>query len=269
VLSSWAARRPDMFTALRIQGRVIGALILRESRTRFSKNRLGYFWAIVEPVMHMAIWVFAITLVSTIQQTSRSALLPFILTGFIAFLATRNIADFVERAIPSNRPLLYYPIVRPVDLIIARWLLEVATQSIVAVLVVTGAILAGIIKPPENVPGMAQALATAFFFGLGWGWCNAVFSELSLTFRRIESILTRILYYVSGVMYSVQAVPPPFKYWLALNPLAHIVELFRSAYFTDHESTFASTAYALSFGLVLLVTGIVSMQLAGARLYQP
>ena len=30
---------------------VVNALILRETRTRFGRNRLGYLWAVIEPVL--------------------------------------------------------------------------------------------------------------------------------------------------------------------------------------------------------------------------
>jgi capsular polysaccharide transport system permease protein len=268
VLASLAAGRPTIFTALSIQCRVIGALILRESRTRFGKNRLGYFWAVGEPVIHMAIWVFAINLTSYLRQTTRSALLPFLLTGFVSFLATRNIASFVARSISSNRTLLYYPIVRPADFIIARWLLEMATQSVVAPLVLMGAYFAGLIEAPESVPRMAVALAVGFFFGLGWGWSNAILTEISLTYRRIDSIALRLLYYLSGIMYSLDVLPPRFKYWLTFNPLAHIVDLFRSAYFVEYESGFASATYVLTWGLVLLVIGVVALKLAATKLFE-
>jgi capsular polysaccharide transport system permease protein len=269
VLTSRVAWRPNFFTAMRTQGRVIGALVLRESRTRFGKNRLGYLWALVEPIIHITVWVFAISFVSLAQHTNRAALIPFFLTGFIPFLATRHIADFMERAISANQALLYYPIVRPADFIVARWLLETATQIIVAVIIISGMIFIGLAKPPQSAPGLAMALATGFLFGLGWGWCNAVFSVLSLTYKRAEAVLSRLLYFVSGVMYSIDALPPVIKYWLALNPLAHIVELFRSAYFPEHESSFASVNYVLAFGFVLLIAGFAGLKLSGSKLYQP
>jgi capsular polysaccharide transport system permease protein len=38
--------------------RVIHALIIRETRTRFGDSRLGYGWALIEPVLHIALlWV--------------------------------------------------------------------------------------------------------------------------------------------------------------------------------------------------------------------
>ena len=44
---------PTIFAALQTQVRVIQALIIRETRTRFGEARLGYGWALLEPVLHI------------------------------------------------------------------------------------------------------------------------------------------------------------------------------------------------------------------------
>jgi tetratricopeptide (TPR) repeat protein len=47
---------PPGFTArLRTQARVIQALIIRETRTRFGDSRLGYGWALIEPILHIVL----------------------------------------------------------------------------------------------------------------------------------------------------------------------------------------------------------------------
>ena len=53
---------PSFFETLRTQGRVIHALIIRETRTRFGDSKLGYGWALLEPIAHilMLSLVFAV-----------------------------------------------------------------------------------------------------------------------------------------------------------------------------------------------------------------
>jgi len=53
---------PGFFETLRTQGRVIHALIIRETRTRFGDSKLGYGWALLEPIAHilMLSLVFAV-----------------------------------------------------------------------------------------------------------------------------------------------------------------------------------------------------------------
>jgi tetratricopeptide (TPR) repeat protein len=46
---------PRMLERLRNQRRVIGALIIRETRTRFADAKLGYGWAVLEPILHITI----------------------------------------------------------------------------------------------------------------------------------------------------------------------------------------------------------------------
>jgi hypothetical protein len=38
-----------------LRSRMIGALLLREARTRFGRSSLGYLWAVIEPVSHVAV----------------------------------------------------------------------------------------------------------------------------------------------------------------------------------------------------------------------
>ena len=47
-------RKIELAEAFSIQLRVIGALILREIRGRFGRAKLGYLWAIFEPLMHIS-----------------------------------------------------------------------------------------------------------------------------------------------------------------------------------------------------------------------
>src|SRR5439155_3924222 len=54
--------RATVFEALKTQLRVIHALLIRETRTRFGESKLGYGWALLEPVLHilMLSLVFAV-----------------------------------------------------------------------------------------------------------------------------------------------------------------------------------------------------------------
>jgi tetratricopeptide (TPR) repeat protein len=45
--------KPGFLTRLNSRARVLHALIVRETRTRFGESRLGYGWALIEPVTHI------------------------------------------------------------------------------------------------------------------------------------------------------------------------------------------------------------------------
>jgi capsular polysaccharide transport system permease protein len=113
---------------------VIVALILRETRTRFGRNRLGYLWALVEPIV-VTFTFYAVLLVAGRATPPGMGMFGFIATGVLPYTLFSNTVTRVSDAVSSNKALLYYPQVRPLDLVIARALLEAATFVAVFILV--------------------------------------------------------------------------------------------------------------------------------------
>jgi capsular polysaccharide transport system permease protein len=60
-------------------------------------------------------------------------------------------------------------------------------------------------------------------------------------------ILTRPLYFVSGVFFSIEVVPEPYRSWLLLNPLLHANELMRAGFFATCEARYADPGYLIAW----------------------
>jgi capsular polysaccharide transport system permease protein len=255
--------------ALGVQGRVIHALIMRELKTRFWKNRLGYIWAIVEPVTHIAVWFLIMQVINANPFADRTRTILLLSTGMVPFLSFRNVASFMESAIVSNQSLLNFPVVRHLDLLLARFLLEAATMTIVGVVVIAGIVFLGYSEPPDDPVRLAIALGYALLLGMGFGMMNAVFTMLSDMYKRFLDVLSRLIYFCSGVMYMVETMPDEVRVWLVWNPVLHAVELFRTAYFPLYRTSAASTTYILAWALSMCLIGVIAARLAGARLNQP
>lgn len=119
---------------LAIQGRVVHALMLRETRTRFGRNYLGYLWGIIEPVL----WILSFWALNEFGVRSSSSNLDFvgfIATGLITYDMFRSTVSRCMTSIEANRGLLFYPQIRPLDLVFARALLEVTTLALVFVVI--------------------------------------------------------------------------------------------------------------------------------------
>ena len=48
------AHRNDLLRSVVIQGRVLGALVMREIITRYGRHNIGFMWVFVEPMMFTA-----------------------------------------------------------------------------------------------------------------------------------------------------------------------------------------------------------------------
>ena len=120
---TFLAPRQSMTEGLIVMGHVIVALILREMKTRFGRHAGGYLWALIEPVMFIAaLLLFKIVILGlAIDDADTVANLA---AGVLTFFLFRNIVQRAMAAVSGNRGLLMHPIVTPLDILLARSLLE-------------------------------------------------------------------------------------------------------------------------------------------------
>ena len=85
--------------------------MLREARTRHGRARLGYAWAIIEPLA-MITFLTVLFLSSERQVAQTAILLCFFATGVLAFQAYRNTSVYICNAFVQNKSLFNYPMVK-------------------------------------------------------------------------------------------------------------------------------------------------------------
>jgi capsular polysaccharide transport system permease protein len=79
---------------------------------------------------------------------------------------------------------------------------------------------------------------------------------------RVYTLFTRALFFVSGVMFVSEQFAPEYRVYLIWNPMLHLLQLVRSAYFVEYESTDANPAFALAFVVLLLLAGLAGERMA-------
>lgn len=242
--------------ALDQQGRVISALILRETRTRFGKSRLGYLWALGEPMVHVSLFAFLFSLLGRRPPIGDSEFL-FLVTGFVPFFLFRDLSGQVMNAISANRALLTYVVVKNVDVIAARIILETATKIVVFSALLAGACFVGLQFVPERPMVMIHGFFALALLGAGAGTVNAVMSCAVPIWAKFISWCNRILYLTSGVMYSVEHIPEAGQKILAWNPVMHGITWIRMGFYRSFNSKLLDEFYILSWGVSLLLLGLL------------
>jgi len=76
---------PGFTEQLRSQGRIVHALIIRETRTRFGDSRLGYGWALLEPILHIALLSAVFSLLMRGSPPIGANFFVFYYTGLIRY----------------------------------------------------------------------------------------------------------------------------------------------------------------------------------------
>lgn len=251
---------PLVKEALETQCRVIHALILRETMSRYGVQKIGFLWALLEPV-------FMVTLIVGFMSMMRSdnpggmPLVPFMITGFIPFFMFRNTMNQLKTAISSSRSLLGYPQVTTFDVIIARVILEGGVLMLVFAFVLTMAHLFGYHFRIENPLGVLGVCLALMALGSGLGFVFAVVTPIIPSVGQVSSLLFgRPLLVTSGLFFTASSIPDPYRTWLLYNPIFNLLELMRSYFFYEFESAYASWTYAGSWVFGTLAFGMLTHQ---------
>jgi capsular polysaccharide transport system permease protein len=258
-----AAGRPPVPEPVRLPGgrrvrfqwaRVLFALVVREMGTKFGRSYGGYLWAVVEPLGGIALLTVAFSLALRSPPLGTNFAL-FYATGIVPFFLFNNVSHGVAAAIDTNRGLLRYPVVTPLDTVFGKFVLDFLTMFVVGVLLIGGIILAFGLTVTLD-PGRAiLGFGLAGLVGLGVGTLNCVIFGFFPTWRNIWNVLTKPLFILSGMFYTFESLPQRAQDILWWNPLIHVVGLVRSGFYGYYEAGYASPAYVLGIAAGLFLVG--------------
>lgn len=242
------------------QGRVIHALIMREMKSRFGRQKLGYLWAVFEP----AAFVASFALIFSYSQRAAPSGMPvvaFMITGFAPFILFRSLMTQSMGAIENNRVLLTFPQVTLLDLVLARAILETATMTLVFVLLLVVAELLGFEIRIDDPLGVLLMLACLALTGFGLGATLAAIAPFVRSLQQIVSIFAgRPLFFVSGLFFTAEMLPNAFREILLFNPILHMIEGLRSAFFHQFDSSHVSMEFALGTALTAACFGLLMLR---------
>ena len=136
-------------------------------------NYWGYLIAIGWPLSHLLVIVIGFTAINRfVFPGSESEI--FISTGASPYILCLYPARMIAMVLIQNRSLLNFPLIQPIDIFIARAMLEVLNASVVTIVFCLGLCALDIDPTPVDVPRAPLAVAAAIFFGTALGLFSVV-----------------------------------------------------------------------------------------------
>lgn len=210
------------------QRELVAFFVWRDLKVRFKQTVLGVAWVLLRPLLAML--VLSAVFWKVVKMPSDGIPYPlFVLTGMLAwsYLST-TVAAGAQSLVGSAHLItkVYFPrLVIPIAATLSGLVDTLASFAIALVLMMKYGL-----RPPLaatiTLPGL---LALLWLLSLGMSlWLGA----LNVRYRDVGALvpfLLQIWMYASPVVYPLSVVPARWKWVAAANPLAGIVEGFRSA----------------------------------------
>ena len=256
-------RRGQWWIAIVESAHVISALVMRESATRYGGSRLGYLWAFIEPLALLAIFL-AIKVYIRDRVVFGESALVFVASGFLTVRISLAIARQTMGSITSNRSLMTFPSVAPLDAVLAKLITEMLTMGTVIVLFYVLLVNSSDVATIDDPVKFTTAIAVTFLVAGGVGVFNSAIVIVWKNYSRIFGLLSLPLLISSGVFYLPALMGPTALAILSWNPVLHCVEWFREAIYMDYVSVL-DPSYPITFGLIMLGTGLILVRMLGTR----
>lgn len=243
--------------ALDTQARVILALALREVHTLYGGKSLGYLWAVFQTAFSVAVF-WAIRYFANVPAPHGMTMLTYLVSGFGVWNIVNQILGKCMAAIDGNRALLTFPQVTPLDIMLGRCLVVTATQIISMGILLFCGTLFGYSVTISSVGLLIACVLLAALLGLGMGALVGSLAVYLPALQQITPMFMRILFFTSGIFYSVSSLSHGVGEFLMLNPIMQLIELMRMSLANGYVSIYADFLYvvlvtsgALFLGLLL------------------
>lgn len=253
--------------ALDTQARVILALALREVHTLYGGKSLGYLWAVIQTAFGVAVF-WGIRYFLHASAPHGMTMLSYLAAGFGVWNIFSNTLIKCMAAIDGNRALLTFPQVTPLDIMIARCLITTATQIVsMSIILMSGSIF-GYSPIISDLGLLIFCVLLSSFLGLGLGSLLGSLAVYIPALQQIVPMFMRILFFTSGIFYSVSAFSHRIGDFLMLNPIMQLIELVRMALANGYVSLFADFWYVVQVTLGSLFLGLLLERYVRRRVTQ-
>jgi ABC-2 type transport system permease protein len=235
--------------------RILWLLITRDLKVKYAGSALGYIWSVLDPLLLAGVYWFIFTKLIT-RQVGEEPYVVFLLCGVLPWQFWNGGLRASMKALSADSKL-----VRSTNLPREIWILRSVGSKMVEFLfslpvigffaIVTGAHLTWwVVFFP-----LALLIQVALLVGLGL--ILAPISILYSDIGRLLPIVLRLMFYFSPILYGIHDIskrfPPAVATVFKLNPLAGILDLYRTAFFNAEWTGWSAVAVSAAWAVVALL----------------
>jgi lipopolysaccharide transport system permease protein len=233
---------------------LLGIFVWRDLKVRYKQTVIGAGWAIFQPLFTALVYTFIFGRFAKFPSDN----LPYPVFAFSGVLAWQYFSASLNQASSSvvgNVPLVtkvYFPrLLLPIGGVVVP-----LVDLTLALGVLVGMMVWWHIVPSAVIAFAPFFIALALVTALGAG---LTLSALNTRYRDVPYAIPafmQVLPFLSGVMYSLSALPAKWQWVLSLNPLSGVITGWRWAVLNGPPPVAGQFAVSVGMAFLLLLGGL-------------
>jgi homopolymeric O-antigen transport system permease protein len=233
---------------------LLARLVWRDIMVRYKQTSIGIAWAVLQPFLMMVVFTFIFGRFANFPSKG----LPYTIFTYSALLPWTYFASSValsSASLVSNRGLVtkvYFPrVLLPLASVLVPFADFVPAFLVLGAMMVWYSIwpsLAILLMPVFLVMAMLAALGVGLFL-----------SALNVRYRDVPYIvpfLLQVWFYLSGVVYAINALPGHWQWILAINPMTAVISGFQWGVLGIQYPVLGTTLVSVAGTILFFVVGL-------------
>ena len=218
----------DFINQLLKNRNLIKDLTRRDFHSKYIQNYFGLAWAIMDPLFFILILFFVFSVRYGDKQVLGTAFINYFICGYIAYNFFNNTITQLCGSIKSYSYLIKKVDFHSAIIPIFKILSQVAMHAIIIIIAVIILWING--EPPQFI--IIQIFYYTFaicMLLLGLGWITASIYPFFPDIKNIVGIISRILFFLTPIFWSIDGLPERIATILKFNPLYYIATGYRES----------------------------------------
>lgn len=234
---------------------LLHALVARDLRTRYAGSSAGLVWAVLNPLLQIVILttVFSYVLRVRLGGTAQAPFWVMLAWGFFPWL---GVQEGLARATTSltESGVLVKRMAFPAEIVLVQPVLSAAVQEMVALGLLCLVMPVLGIGLSWTLPLCAIPLLLQIGLTIGIGWILGVLHVYIRDTAQVVVAALQAWFYLTPIVYTVDAAPEVLRGLLSLNPLLGIIESFR-AFALGQPAPWGALAWSAGATVLALAAG--------------
>jgi capsular polysaccharide transport system permease protein len=220
---------------------VIFALFVREIRTGFN-DKFGIAWAVIQPVAFIFLLAFLRGIIDG-EDTHTIPTFTFMAIGILFIQSFLQTMGGSAKAIGKNKALFAFRQVQPISAVLAGALFEILVKIFVIIGIIIIMYFMGMELHISNPLLFLACFVLLWIFAIALGLLFGIAELFVSEIGKVRELLSRPMFFISGVFFSLQDIPREYWHFLDWNPVLHAIELTRYAVYSTYGSEGVSLQY--------------------------
>jgi len=213
---------------------LIVKLAVRQIYSRFIGSILGVFWAVVHPILLLAVFTFVFSIVLQVrwgvEVENKASFALILFSGLLLFNLLAHCLSTAPSLMLSNASYIK-KVVFPIEVLPWVVLIEGLFHAFVGFLVFLCMYLFVLGVPPLSAVTLPLVLVPFLLFQMGAMWFLSSVGVYVRDLSQAISILVLMLMFLSPLFYPIEAVPERFRIVIHLSPMTVVLGQVRGLLF--------------------------------------